>query len=226
MTQSSRSIEVALCIVATLGATASLVQLTEGEVCPSAPAVAQPQTVTPIIRVEAQTPEVMSGVDSARDARANRRAARAELRALRAEMQQNKPVHCSSSGPAGEPILQKASLPAPEVTPNFKNNDYTTIERSTINALMKKDGPQSKIIPSFKNGVAQGFKIYRITNGSLLRMLGFKNGDTIVSVNGRELTGVDAAMASYQELAYGGPQVVRVEILRKGTPLTKFIEIR
>jgi len=185
MTKPSRSIEVALCIVATLGATASLVQLTEREVCPSVPVVAQPQTVTPIIRVEAQTPELMSGLDKAGDARANRRAARAELRALRAEMQQHKPIHCSSSGPAGEPVLQKASLPAPEVAPIPENAEYTTIKRSTINALLK-DGPQAKTIPSIKNGIAQGFKVYRITNGSLLRTLGFKTGIPLCPLTGAD----------------------------------------
>jgi general secretion pathway protein C len=96
------------------------------------------------------------------------------------------------------------------------------IDRSVIeNTLndMSKIATQARIVPSFRNGVANGFKLFSIQPGSLYASIGIQNGDVIQRVNGYEINSPEKALELYQKLREAGH--VSIELERGGQPVRK-----
>ena len=77
------------------------------------------------------------------------------------------------------------------------------IDRSVIDSAMSdlnKISMQARMVPSFKNGVANGFKLFSIQPGSLYASIGIQNGDVIQRVNGYEINSPDKALELLQKL--------------------------
>ena len=51
-----------------------------------------------------------------------------------------------------------------------------------------------------EEGEIVGFKVRRIKCGSVLHQAGFRNGDIIHSINGREVTTIPQALVAYRKL--------------------------
>ena len=102
---------------------------------------------------------------------------------------------------------------------HLAGDDYA-VDRDALAALFSKpdwDDRQLRILPSVRDGVTQGFKLYGIRPGSLPKRIGMKNGDLLVAVNG-------ARVASYNEYATLRQRVptadqIHLDIVRKGEPL-------
>jgi len=67
---------------------------------------------------------------------------------------------------------------------------------SNLNTL----ATQARLVPSFKNGQANGFKLFQIQPGSLYSNIGIENGDVITRINGYEVNSPDKALEVYQKL--------------------------
>jgi general secretion pathway protein C len=96
------------------------------------------------------------------------------------------------------------------------------IERSVIDGTlnnMSQIATQARIVPSFKNGVANGFKLFSIQPGSLYASIGMENGDVIQRINGFEINSPDKALEVYQKLRTS-PHIT-IELERNGRPLRK-----
>jgi len=78
---------------------------------------------------------------------------------------------------------------------------------------------QARIVPSFKNGVANGFKLFSIQPGSLYSAIGVENGDVIQRINGYEMNSPDKALEVYQKLRES-PHI-SIEIDRNGQTIRK-----
>ncbi len=78
---------------------------------------------------------------------------------------------------------------------------------------------QARIVPSFKNGVANGFKLFSIQPGSLYSSIGIENGDVIQRINGYELNSPEKALELYQKLREAGH--VTIEVERQGQVIKK-----
>ena len=78
---------------------------------------------------------------------------------------------------------------------------------------------QARIVPSFKNGVANGFKLFSIQPGSLYSSIGVENGDVIQRINGYEINSPDKALEIYQKLKDAGH--ITIDIERNGQTLRK-----
>ncbi len=59
---------------------------------------------------------------------------------------------------------------------------------------------EARLVPSFKDGKSQGFKLFAIRPGSLYELLGFKNGDVVSAVNELQLNSPDKALEAYSKL--------------------------
>lgn len=59
---------------------------------------------------------------------------------------------------------------------------------------------QARIVPSFENGVANGFRFYSIQPGSLYTKIGLKNGDVVQRVNGQDMSSPEKALEVYTKL--------------------------
>jgi general secretion pathway protein C len=78
---------------------------------------------------------------------------------------------------------------------------------------------QARIVPSFKNGVANGFKLFSIQPGSLYSAIGVENGDVIQRINGFEMNSPDKALEVYQKLR-DSPHI-SIDIERNGQVIHK-----
>ena len=78
---------------------------------------------------------------------------------------------------------------------------------------------QARVVPSVREGETEGFKFYAIRRGSLLGLIGLKNGDLLRSIDGHELDGADAALAVYEQLRGKDEHEHELELERRGKPL-------
>ncbi|HEY6006237.1 MAG TPA: type II secretion system protein GspC [Anaeromyxobacter sp.] len=96
------------------------------------------------------------------------------------------------------------------------------IERNVIESTLSNlnnIATQARIVPSFRNGVANGFKLFSIQPGSLYASIGIENGDVIQRVNGYEINSPEKALELYQKLRES--QHVTIELDRGGQVIRK-----
>ncbi len=95
------------------------------------------------------------------------------------------------------------------------------ISREEVNrslADLKSIMSQAVVRPSLKDGVQEGFMISNIVPGSLYEKLGLQNGDVIVDVNGKALSGADDLMDLVGTMQSGGG--ISVNLIRNGNTET------
>lgn len=76
--------------------------------------------------------------------------------------------------------------------------DGSLVDESLSN--LNKVATQARIVPSFRNGKANGFKLFSIKPGSIYAKIGMQNGDVIQKINGYEINSPDKALEIYQKL--------------------------
>jgi len=81
-----------------------------------------------------------------------------------------------------------------------------------------------RVVPSLVDGKPDGFKLYAMRPNSVWRKLGFDNGDTVQTINGRDISSPENALLAYMQLRDATEFAVR--IVRHGEPLTLTYEIR
>jgi general secretion pathway protein C len=119
-------------------------------------------------------------------------------------------------------------MPPPQASSDVKqlsDNQYV-IARSTINdnlSDLSKMATQARIVPSFKNGVANGFKLFSIVPDSLYAKIGVQNGDVIRRINGYEMNSPDKALEIYSKLRDANR--IEIELERRGETLRKSYSI-
>jgi S1-C subfamily serine protease len=137
----------------------------------------------------------------------------------------------------GDPIVP--TVPVPDPTPDELARDaviagitkiddfHYAITRKAVddtfaNPTLVAKG--ARVIPSVKNGKADGFKLYAIRPSSIFAKLGFANGDTIHRVNGNDLSSMDKALEVYTKLKDSKKLIF--EITRRGKPVTLELTIK
>ncbi len=103
------------------------------------------------------------------------------------------------------------------VAPNRYEIDRTVIDATLSD--MSKIAMDARIVPSFKNGVANGFKLFSIRPGSLYSAIGIENGDVIQRINGYEINSPEKALELYTKLRESSR--VTIDIEHQGQPVQK-----
>ncbi len=123
----------------------------------------------------------------------------------------------SAAGPV--PNLGRMPVPAPSGQPpaggvrQVADNRYE-IDRNVIDSTLSNlnnIATQARIVPSFKNGAANGFKLFSIQPGSLYANIGIENGDVIQRVNGYEMNSPEKALELYQKLRESSHLTIELE---------------
>jgi general secretion pathway protein C len=126
--------------------------------------------------------------------------------------------------PAPAPAVAQGPAPGGEAGDGVKkvtDNRYE-VKRSYIDTTLSNlnnVATQARIVPSFKNGVANGFKLFSIQPGSLYSAIGVENGDVIQRINGYEINSPDKALEVYQKLRESAH--ITIEIERNGQVIRK-----
>jgi general secretion pathway protein C len=105
-------------------------------------------------------------------------------------------------------------------------NDYelprTEIDRTLAN--LNDVAMQARIVPAFKDGQAQGFKLFSIRPDSIYSKIGVQNGDVIKRINGFELNSPEKALEVYAKLKEASR--IEIELERNGSSVRKNYTIR
>lgn len=102
------------------------------------------------------------------------------------------------------------------------------IHREVVDAALANPASISRgvrVIPIVKDGQRRGFRLYGMSEGSPLRLLGLTNGDAITSVDGNLLDNLESALMTYQRVRRGPEKRFEVEVERRGEALVKTYEI-
>ena len=95
------------------------------------------------------------------------------------------------------------------------------VERNEVDrtlANLNEVATQARIVPSFKNGKSNGFKLFSIKPGSIYSKIGLQNGDVIQKINGYEMNSADRALEIYTKLRDATSLVI--ELQRRGQNMT------
>ncbi len=134
----------------------------------------------------------------------------------------NEYIDNSDAAPAN---LGVAAIPPPsgggDGVKQLSENNYTIAKKEIDNALTNLSdlATKARIVPSFKNGVANGFKLFSIVPDSLYSKIGVQNGDVIRKINGYEMNSPDKALEIYQKLR--DATRIEVELERRGETVRK-----
>jgi type II secretory pathway component PulC len=82
---------------------------------------------------------------------------------------------------------------------------------------------RARIVPSVKDGKADGFKLYAIRSDEFWGRLGFENGDVLHAVNDLAITTPDSALEVYSKLREADS--LRVDLTRRGVHRTHVYRI-
>ena len=126
--------------------------------------------------------------------------------------------------PVPPPVAGAAGRPAPPSTEGVRKtteNSYEVPRTVVDGALsnMSALATQARIVPSFKNGVANGFKLFSIQPNSLYASIGVENGDVIQRINGYEINSPDKALEVYQKLRESSH--ITIDLERNGRVIRK-----
>jgi S1-C subfamily serine protease len=136
----------------------------------------------------------------------------------------------------GQPIVATLTILEdldPEISEGIAKikmlNDTTyELPRSLVDAVL--DHPMAvaraaRIVPAaMKDGQPAGFKIYAIRPRSVFAALGFLNGDTLIAIDGIDLTTPDKALGWYEKLRTATELTVQIE--RRQVPVTLSYKIK
>lgn len=84
------------------------------------------------------------------------------------------------------------------VSPTDYKVERAEVDRALSN--LNEVATQARIVPSFKNGKANGFKMFSIKPGSIYNKIGLQNGDVIQKINGYDMNSPDRALEIYTKL--------------------------
>jgi general secretion pathway protein C len=128
-----------------------------------------------------------------------------------------------SAPPPGVPPPMVSSADPNNLTAGIKRIDeqHYQIERSTVNSALANLNDlamQARVVPSFKNGQANGFKLFSIRPDSLYSKIGVQNGDVVQRINGFDMNSPDKALEAYTKLRSAPSLDLQIE--RNGQTLT------
>jgi general secretion pathway protein C len=123
--------------------------------------------------------------------------------------------HSGSTKKEGEYAVRKVS-----------DSEYVIDEAEVENALgnINQLLTQIRVVPNFKDGQADGFKVFAIKPESIFAKVGLRNGDVIRKVNDQDISSPDKAFQAFQDLR--NEKNLKVEISRRGQQQSLSYEIR
>lgn len=75
-------------------------------------------------------------------------------------------------------------------------------------------GKQARVVPNYKDGKYEGFKLVGVRPGSLYRSIGIRSGDVVKSINGQDINSPNKAMQLFRKLKNSND--IRLNLDRRG----------
>jgi len=108
----------------------------------------------------------------------------------------------------------------------LSENDYEIPREEITKTLSNLNdvAMQARIVPAFKDGVAQGFKLFSIRPDSIYTKIGIQNGDVIKRINGLDMNSPEKALEIYSKLKDSAR--IDIEVERNGAAVRKTYNVR
>jgi general secretion pathway protein C len=137
------------------------------------------------------------------------------------EKTEEKPIE----GPAERPPARRSIFPG-EGIKRLSADRYRIPQEDLKDAFenMNQLLTQVRVVPNFKDGEPDGFKLLSIKRGSLIHRAGLRDGDIVKRVNGIEIDSPDKAFEVYEQVK--NEPLITVEVLRGGSTKTFRYEVR
>ena len=131
--------------------------------------------------------------------------------------------------PGQPPVAAARPGPVPQANqPRGQNADYSQgvkqksetefeISRAMIDQNLddlSSLGMQARIVPNYRNGKYEGFKLVGVRPNSLYRAIGIRSGDVIKRINGREINSPNKAIELFESLKNSSN--IALDIERRG----------
>ncbi|MFT5429489.1 MAG: type II secretion system protein C [Myxococcota bacterium] len=99
-----------------------------------------------------------------------------------------------------------------------KDGDFAyTIDKQMLDEQLTdltQLGMQARVIPNYRKGKYEGFKLVGVRPGSLYRAIGVRSGDIVRSINGRAINSPNKAMELFNQLKNSSG--IKMEVERRG----------
>lgn len=149
---------------------------------------------------------------------------------------QGKPA--AGRGQPPRPGSFPTARPTPQPPPGGEKTDYSKgvrkvsmykyeVDRAMLDEELQdlsELGRQARIVPNYRNGQYQGFKLIGVRPGSLYRALGIRSGDIIQRVNGTEINSPNKAIQLFEELR--AKKEIALDIERRGQKRTLSYDVK
>jgi len=129
------------------------------------------------------------------------------------------PPATSDAPPANNAFVQPGEIVMRGENEGTVKKDAVGRWMGDLNAI----ATQARIVPSFKNGVANGFKLFSIRPDSLYSALGVQNGDVISRINGFDMNSPDKALEIWGRLK--DTSNIEITVERRGQLVTKKFQV-
>lgn len=134
----------------------------------------------------------------------------------------------SSSRPSPSKPSSGSSRPKPNkgTVARCSSASQCTVDKAYFDSIVRSPSKlesQANIVPAIRNDVHSGYKLKSVRSGTAVSQLGFRSGDKITHINGRDLTNELEAMQLY--LGLSGTRNFRVRFERGGSARTKNIRV-
>jgi general secretion pathway protein C len=132
------------------------------------------------------------------------------------------PVIAATSANTNAPAGQNLGAGIKSTSENEYEVPKAEIDKTLSN--LNDVAMQARIVPAFKDGVAQGFKLFSIRPDSIYTKIGIQNGDVIKRINGYDLNSPEKALEIYSKLKEASR--IDIEVERNGAAVRKTYNVR
>ncbi len=101
------------------------------------------------------------------------------------------------------------------------DDTHFEIKRALVDEMLLNQAElmrSARILPVVRDGNVVGIRLFGIRPTNLLALLGFRNGDSVHTINGKDVTSPDKALEAYAELRKAKRLVVK--LTRRGKPVS------
>jgi hypothetical protein len=127
-----------------------------------------------------------------------------------------------SNGSGSDDLTVAATTDVKQIDDHTYEIDSALLDKLFANPMAL--ARTARVVAAMRNGKPDGFKVYAIKPDSVLAKLGLHNGDTLLMINGTELSSVDKALEVYTKLR--DARSITVDLERRGNSLTLTYKIR
>jgi general secretion pathway protein C len=127
-------------------------------------------------------------------------------------------------GPTGKPPSMPGSVAsATDYSKGVKKTgEYEyQIDKSMLDEQLQdltKLGMEARVVPNYKDGKYEGFRLVGIRPDSLYRYIGIESGDVIKRINGQEIDTPNKALELFEKLKTSS--AINLDVERRGKPVT------